>query len=101
VITGVRNEDSLAWAVAKLAQDNGAELVFAAPGRALDGARAMAQALPTSPEVIEFDVTVPGHRASVCEALSRRWDAVDGVLHSIAFGPRTTVVGDFLSAGRA
>lgn len=98
VITGVRNEDSLAFAIAKLAQDNGAELVFTAPGRALEGARAMAGALAKSPEVVEFDVTVPEHAASVCELVGRRWDAVDGVLHSIAFGPRSTVMGDFLDA---
>src|SRR3954462_13163345 len=98
LITGVRNEDSLAFSVARLAQEHGAEVVLAAPARALEGAKAMAQQLAQPAAVLEFDVTVPEHAAALCAALGERWDAVDGALHSIAFGPRTTIGGDFLAA---
>ncbi len=98
LITGVRNEDSLAFAVARLAQEHGAELMLTAPARALEQATAVAERLPSPPPVVEFDVTVPGHAASVSEAIGRRWDALDGALHSIAYGPRTTIGGDFLEA---
>jgi enoyl-[acyl-carrier-protein] reductase (NADH) len=87
LITGVRSEDSLAYAVARAAQDAGAELVLTAPGRAMESARALAGTLPSSPPVLEFDVTVPEHVGTLREALHERWDHVDGVLHAIAFGP--------------
>ena len=96
LITGVRNEESLAFAVARLAREHGAELILTAPARALDDTRAMAQQLPVPPQVVEFDVTVPEQLAAVSDAVRQRWDAVDGALHSIAFGPRTTIGGDFL-----
>jgi meromycolic acid enoyl-[acyl-carrier protein] reductase len=96
LITGVRSEDSLAYAVARAAQDAGAELVLTAPGRAMESARALAGTLPSSPPVLEFDVTVPEHVGTLREALHERWDHVDGVLHAIAFGPPTTIGGDFL-----
>jgi enoyl-[acyl-carrier protein] reductase I len=98
LITGVRNKDSLAFAVAQLAQEQGAELILTAPARALFGARAMAQALPTTPEVVEFDVTVPEHVTELCQVVGERWDSIDGVLHAIAFGPPSTIGGDFLDA---
>jgi meromycolic acid enoyl-[acyl-carrier-protein] reductase len=98
VITGVRNEDSLAFAIAQRAQEAGAELMLTAPARALEGAKEIAQALPRPPAVVEFDVTVPEHVTTLCETVGEKWDAIDGVLHSIAFGPRTTIGGDFLDA---
>lgn len=98
VITGVRNEDSLAFAVARLAQEEGADVVLTAPARALEGAHEMASRLPVKAPVVEFDVTVPEHVSALVKALGERWDGVDGALHSIAFGPRTTIGGDFLDA---
>lgn len=96
LITGVRSEDSLAYAVARAAQEAGAELVLTAPGRALEGATAMAGQLPAAAPVLEWDVTVPEHVEAIRRALGERWEHVDGVLHAIAFGPRTTIGGDFL-----
>jgi enoyl ACP reductase len=98
LITGVRNKESLAFAVARLVQEHGAELILTAPARALHDTRAIAQQLPNPPEVIEFDVIVPEHLARVSDAIRQRWDRVDGALHAIAFGPRTTIGGDFLEA---
>ncbi|MBV9197646.1 MAG: enoyl-ACP reductase FabI [Solirubrobacterales bacterium] len=96
LITGVRNEDSLAFAIARLAQENGAEVVLTAPARAREGAEAMAQTFRDPPEVLEFDVTVPEHVRALRERIKENGSTIDGVLHAIAFGPRSTVTGDFL-----
>ena len=98
VITGVRDETSLAYAVAQLAQQWGAEVVLTAPSRALASAEETAGRLPKPAPVIELDITDSEHVTSLSDNLRKRWDRVDGALHSIAFGPRTCISGDVLEA---
>ena len=57
LITGVLTDSSLAFAVARLAQEEGAEVVLTGAGRGLGLTRRTARKLPTEPEVLEFDVT--------------------------------------------
>jgi enoyl ACP reductase len=99
LVTGVLTDDSLAFAVAALAQREGAEIVLTNAGRALSLTRRVARHLPTTPDVLELDVTVPEHMESVAGELQSRWGKVDGVLHSIAFAPPTCLGGGFLEAG--
>src|ERR1700685_514516 len=99
VVTGVLTDDSLAFAVAKLAQVEGAEVVLTGAGRGLSLTRRVARHLPSPPDVLELDVTVPGHIETVAEDLRARWGAVDGVLHSIGFAPASCLGGGFLDAG--
>lgn len=98
LITGVRNESSLAYATAELALEWGAEVVLTAPGRALASAEEAAARLPKPAPVIEFDVTEPEQVSALSSRLAKRWDRVDGALHSIAFGPRSCISGDVLEA---
>ena len=87
VITGVLTEASLAFAVAKLAQEEGAEIVLSGAGRALSLTRRTARKLPVEPEVLEIDVTSPEQLTAAGEALKARWDRLDGLLHAIGFAP--------------
>ena len=57
LITGVLTDASLAFGVAKLAQEEGAEIVLTGAGRALRLTQRTARKLPTEPDVLEFDVT--------------------------------------------
>jgi enoyl ACP reductase len=98
VVTGVLTQDSLAYATADLAQQEGAEIVLTSAGRALSLTRRVAKHLPNPPDVLELDVTVPDHVEAVAADLGERWGAVDGVLHSIAFAPPTCLGGGFLEA---
>jgi meromycolic acid enoyl-[acyl-carrier-protein] reductase len=98
VVTGVLTDDSLAYAVADLAQREGAEVVLTGAGRGLALTRRVARHLPSPPDVLELDVTVPEHVEAVAGELRSRWGTVDGVLHSIGFAPAACLGGGFLAA---
>jgi enoyl ACP reductase len=99
VVTGVLTDDSLAYAVAKLAQLEGAQIVLTGAGRGLSLTKRVARHLPSPPDVLEMDVTIPEHVVEVARELQSRWGAVDGLLHSIAFAPASCLGGGFLEAG--
>jgi enoyl ACP reductase len=96
VVTGVLTEASIAFACAKLAQEEGAELVLTGFGRGLSITQRIAKRLPDPPDVLELDVTQPEHLAAARDTLDERWGRVDGVLHAIAFAPQTAMGGTFL-----
>jgi enoyl-[acyl-carrier protein] reductase I len=87
LITGVLTDASLAFAVAKLAQEEGAEVVLSGAGRALSLTKRTARKLPVEPDVLEIDVTSPTQLAAAGTALANRWDQLDGLLHAIGFAP--------------
>jgi meromycolic acid enoyl-[acyl-carrier-protein] reductase len=87
LITGVLTDASLAFSVARLAQEEGAEVVLSGAGRALSLTRRTARKLPAEPDVLEIDVTSPGQLQAAGAALAARWDRLDGLLHAIGFAP--------------
>ncbi len=87
LITGVLTDASLAFSVAQLAQEEGAEVVLSGAGRGLSLTRRTARKLPVEADVLEIDVTEPDQLASAGAALAERWDRLDGVLHAIGFAP--------------
>jgi len=87
LVTGVLTDASLAYAVAKLAQEQGAEIVLSGAGRALSLTKRTARKLPTEPEVLEIDVTSPEQLEAAGAALAERWPRLDGLLHAIGFAP--------------
>ncbi len=99
LVTGVLTEDSLAFSVARVAQEEGAELVLTSFGRPMSLTRRSARRLPEPPDVLELDVTDSEHVAEVTAELARRWGRLDGVLHAIGFAPEACLGGDFMRAG--
>jgi enoyl ACP reductase len=87
LITGVLTDASLAFAVAKLAQEEGADIVLSGAGRALSLTRRTARKLPAEPEVLAIDVTSAEQLETAGSALAARWDSLDGILHAIGFAP--------------
>jgi enoyl-[acyl-carrier protein] reductase I len=87
LITGVLKDSSIAFHVAKLAQEEGAEVVLTSFGRAMKITQAIASRLPTTPTIIELDVTNQGHLDSLAQRLGEHVDRLDGVLHSIGYAP--------------
>ena len=98
VITGVLTDASLAFGVARLAREEGADIVLTGAGRALSLTRRTARKLGDDIDVFELDVTVPEHGVAVRDALAEKWGHVDGVLHAIGFAPETCLGDDFLAA---
>ncbi|MGZ6706147.1 MAG: enoyl-ACP reductase FabI [Solirubrobacteraceae bacterium] len=101
LITGVLTDKSIAFAVARRAQEEGAEVVLTGFGRGLRITQRMAKRLPTEADVLELDVNDPGQLEAVAAALRERWGALDGVLHAIAFVPPDALGGRFLETPMA
>ena len=97
LVTGVLTEASIAFSVARLAQEAGAEVVLSGFGRGLSITQKVARRLPADADVIELDVTDSEQLSAVADELGRRWGAVDGVVHAIGFAPASALGGGFLS----
>jgi meromycolic acid enoyl-[acyl-carrier-protein] reductase len=100
LVTGVITDASIAFSVAKLAQENGATVVLTGFGR-LSLVERIAKRLPSPPPVIELDVSNQEHLDSLAGKVREHIDGIDGVVHSIAFGPQSVLGGEFLNAGWA
>src|SRR3990170_6175939 len=87
VITGVLTDDSIAWHVARVAQEEGAEIVCTGFGRGLRLTERSVQRLPAPADILELDINDPAHVEALTADLDRRWGKVDGALHAIAFAP--------------
>ncbi|MDX2378757.1 MAG: enoyl-ACP reductase FabI [Acidimicrobiia bacterium] len=98
VITGVLTDASLAYGVARIAREEGAQIVLTGAGRGLKLTQRTARKLGGDIEVYELDVTVPEHGDAVREALTTRWGHIDGVLHAIGFAPEACLGDDFMGA---
>jgi len=99
LVTGVLTDQSIAFSVARCAQEQGAEIVLTSFGRAMSLTKRVARRLPVEPDVLELDVTDPAHVSALGSELERRWGGLDGVLHAIGFAPEACLGGDFLRAG--
>jgi enoyl-[acyl-carrier protein] reductase I len=99
VVTGVLTDSSIAFSVAKLAQEQGAELVLTSFGRATRVTERAAKRLPEPADVLELDVTDEAHLDALTTELERRWGRVDGVVHAIGFAPEACLGGDIMRAG--
>jgi enoyl ACP reductase len=98
LVTGVLTDDSLAFGVAKLAQEQGAEVALTGFGRAMSLTRRTARRLPVEPDVFELDATEPAHAAAIARELETRWGVLDGVVHAIGNAPESCLGGDILRA---
>ena len=99
LVTGILTEASIAFSVARVAQEQGAEVVLTSFGRPMKLTQRAARRLPRPPEVLELDVTDPAHVTRLTRDLGERWGGLDGVVHAIGFAPEVCLGGDFLRAG--
>lgn len=97
LITGVVTTSSIAYHVARLAQEEGAHVVLTGYGR-VSLIERLARRLPQPPPVVELDVTDPGHLATLADRVGAHVDRLDGVLHSIAYAPPAALGGNFMTA---
>jgi meromycolic acid enoyl-[acyl-carrier-protein] reductase len=96
LVTGVLTDSSIAFHVARLAQQEGATVILTGFGR-LSLVQRIAKRLPALPPVLELDVTDAGQLGSLAERVSEHVDGLDGVVHGIAFAPGTALGGNFLA----
>jgi enoyl-[acyl-carrier protein] reductase I len=97
LITGVITDQSIAYTVARLAQEQGATVVLTGYGR-VSLVERYAKRLPSPAPVLELDATDPAQLDSLADRVREHVDGLDGVVHSIAFGPQSVLGGGFLDA---
>ena len=97
LITGVLTDDSIAFHTARIAQEEGAEIVLTGFGRSLRLTERSAQRLPNPCDVLELDINDQAHVGALVADLEGRWGKIDGALHAIAFAPGDALGGNFLS----
>jgi enoyl-[acyl-carrier protein] reductase I len=98
LITGVLTDDSIAFFAAKVAQEQGAEILLTNVGKGVRLTERVAKKLPATPDVMQMDVNNPDDVATVASAAMDRWGRLDGTLHSIGFMPQDALGGNFLTA---
>src|SRR4051812_6355743 len=96
LITGVLLESSIAFHAAKLAQEQGAEVILTAFPRPTLTER-IAKKLPKPAKVIELDVTNQEHLDRLAGLVKEELGGLDGIVHSIGFAPQDALGGNFLN----
>ena len=96
LVTGVITRQSIAFEVARQAQEAGAEVVLTGFGRTRRMTERAAAKLPEPADVLELDVNSQEDLRAVAAELDSRFGALDGVLHAIAYAPPDALGGGFL-----
>ena len=88
LVTGVLMDSSIAFHVARIAQEEGAKVILTSFGRTMKITQTIAKRLPVLPPVVELDVSDQVHLDSLADRLREHTDRLDGVVHSIGFAPQ-------------
>ncbi|MEE6296518.1 enoyl-ACP reductase FabI [Georgenia wangjunii] len=97
LVTGVLKDTSIAFHVARLAQQEGASVVLTSFGRQFRLTQAIARRLPQPAPVVELDVTNDEDLAALEDRVREHADHLDAVVHSIGFAPQSVMGGNFLA----
>lgn len=95
LVTGVLNDSSIAFSVARRAQEEGASVVLSSFGRVMSLTERTARRLPQEVELVELDVS---NQEDLDAAAGRIGGHLDGILHAIGFAPPSCLGGGFLDA---
>ncbi len=96
LVTGVLMDSSIAFHIARIAQEQGAQVVLTSFGRTMKITSTIARRLPQAPPVIELDVANDEDLAALADRVGEHVDSLDGVVHSIGFAPQGAF--DFMGA---
>lgn len=97
LITGVLTDASIAFQIARLAQEQGANVVLSSFGRTMSLTKRSASRLPRECPVIELDVSSEEDLAALADRVREHVPSLDGVVHAIGFAPESALGGKFLT----
>jgi enoyl-[acyl-carrier protein] reductase I len=101
LVTGIANDQSIAWGCAKALKIFGADLaVTYLNDKARRYVEPLAQAL-NAELFLPLDVQAEGEMETVFEAIRERWGKLDICLHSIAFAPKADLQGRVVDCSKA
>ena len=101
LVTGIANDQSIAWGCAKAFRRLGADLAITYLGE-----KAKPHVEPLAAEadariLLPLDLRAEGSLESVFERIAKDWGRLDFVLHSIAFAPREDLHGRVVDCSKA
>ena len=96
LITGLLSNRSIAYGIAQACHRQGAQLAFTYVGERFRDRINEFAAEFGSDIVLACDVGEDAQIAAAVDGLRRRWDGLDGLVHSIGFAPREAIAGEFL-----
>ena len=98
--TGVANERSIAWGIARTLHHHGAELAFTYQGGAFEKrVRPLAESLD-APIVCLCDVEDAESMDATFGALADKWGGIDFVVHAIAYSDKEELKGRYINTTR-
>ena len=98
LIVGVASDRSIATGIAEAFAREGAELAFTYQNEKLKRrVDALAERLGSN-MTYELDVASDENIAAVFDAIGKKWDGIDVLVHSVGFAPREQLDGDFIDA---
>ena len=97
LVTGILTEASIAFHIARIAQEEGANVLLTSFGRALSITTRISARLPKPAPVLELDVTNVEHLDRLASLVKEHFPHLDGVVHSIGFAPEAALGGNFLN----
>lgn len=98
LVTGVLRDNSIAFHVARLALEQGANVVLSSFGRQKKLTEVSARRLPKPVPVVELDVQNQENLDGLADSVREHVPHLDAVVHSIGFAPQSVMGGRFLEA---
>lgn len=97
LITGVISNRSIAYGIAKACHREGADLAFTYQNEKVrERVEGLAQDFGEACPVLPCDVASDQEISDLFAELGKRWGALDGLVHSIAFSPKEALAGNYL-----
>lgn len=100
LISGVANQNSIAWACAQALAAAGMELAFTFQGETMQDRVRKTTAVLGDVPLYDLDVRDDQQIASVADAVRERWGRLDFLLHSVAFAPKPAMSNPFVETSR-
>jgi enoyl-[acyl-carrier protein] reductase I len=97
LITGLLSKHSIAYGIAKACHREGAQLAFTYQTERFEDRIKKFAAEFGSDITIPLDVSSDEQIDDLFVELAKRWDGLDGLVHSIAYAPTEAIEGDFLN----
>ncbi|WP_026174524.1 enoyl-ACP reductase FabI [Acaricomes phytoseiuli] len=98
LVTGIYTERSIAYACAKLAAEEGANLIYTAFGRQRKTTEVIIGRLPKKGPILELDARSQEHFDTLSERLLEHTNRIDGIIHCISASKPEAVGENFLHA---
>jgi enoyl-[acyl-carrier protein] reductase I len=100
LVMGVANERSIAWGIAKVLHEAGAELAFSYTGENLKRRVEPLAEKVNSDKIYECNVTEDASIEAMFADLEKTWGKLDFVVHAIAFSDKDELKGRFIDTTR-